>query len=51
MGDTEADEAACRDAGVPFVHAAYGFGTAHAPFAVVRAPAELPGVLFPTGGR
>ena len=26
IGDTEGDRIACEEAGVPFVHAAYGFG-------------------------
>ena len=29
IGDTEGDEAAAKSAGIPFIHAAYGFGTAH----------------------
>lgn len=31
VGDTEGDELAARDNGVPFVHVSYGFGTAAAP--------------------
>lgn len=45
VGDTEGDEAAASLAGVPFIHAAYGFGTAKRPDAVIRAFAELPEVL------
>ena len=45
VGDTEGDESSARAAGVPFIHAAYGFGTAKAPDAVVNAFAELPEVL------
>lgn len=42
VGDTAGDEAAARAAGVPFIHAAYGFGTATAPDAVIRSLRELP---------
>lgn len=45
VGDTAGDEAAARAAGVPFIHAAYGFGTAQAPDAVITALPQLPGVL------
>ena len=42
VGDTAGDEAAARFASLPFVHAAYGFGAAKAPDAVLRSIAELP---------
>ncbi len=42
VGDTDGDERAARDAGVPFIHAAYGFGTALAPDAVIHSLSELP---------
>lgn len=45
VGDTAGDERAARAAGVPFVHAAYGFGGAEAPDAVIYALRELPAVL------
>lgn len=45
VGDTEGDEAAARGAGVPFIHAAYGFGTAKRPDAVIYAFAALPETL------
>ena len=45
VGDTEGDEAAANGAGVPFIHAAYGFGTAKKPDAVIRAFSELPETL------
>ena len=45
VGDTAMDEEACRAAGVPFIHAAYGFGSASAPMASIRSFAELPAVL------
>ena len=33
--------ASARSAGLPFVHAAYGFGRAPAPDAVIHSPLEL----------
>lgn len=45
IGDTVMDERSARQARCPFLHAAYGFGTAEAPDAVVYAPAELPDVI------
>lgn len=45
VGDTEGDEAAARQAGVPFIHAAYGFGTAAKPCAVLRNFCGLPALL------
>lgn len=41
VGDTSMDEASARSAGLPFVHAAYGFGRASAPDAVIHSPLEL----------
>ncbi len=41
IGDTASDERSAREAGCPFVHAAYGFGSAEAPDAVIAAPEEL----------
>ncbi len=41
IGDTHGDEQAARAAGIPFVHATYGFGTAEAPDAVIHSPEEL----------
>ncbi len=35
VGDTAGDEQAAREAGVPFIHAAYGFGTPEAPDASI----------------
>ncbi len=43
IGDTAGDETSSREAGIPFIHAAYGFGTSSAPAAVIRAFSELPG--------
>ncbi len=45
VGDTVSDERSARQAGCAFVHAAYGFGTAEAPDAVIRQPMELVGLL------
>lgn len=45
VGDTAMDEAGAAEAGIPFIHAAYGFGTAEHPQAVIRALSELPELL------
>ena len=45
VGDTRGDELAAREGGVPFIHAAYGFGEAEAPEGVLNALKELPEVL------
>ena len=45
VGDTGTDEEAARVAGIPFIHAAYGFGKTERPEAVIREIRELPGVL------
>lgn len=42
IGDTVMDERSAREAGTPFLHAAYGFGTAESPDAVAASPTELP---------
>ena len=42
LGDTGGDQAAARAAGVPFIHAAYGFGTVSEADAVIHALSELP---------
>ncbi|MBR6164837.1 MAG: HAD family hydrolase [Clostridia bacterium] len=42
IGDTAKDQEAAKLAGVPFVHAAYGFGKAEKPEGVIRALTELP---------
>ena len=41
VGDTKGDEEAAHAAGVPFVHAAYGFGRAVQPEAVIGTFSEL----------
>lgn len=45
VGDTSFDEVETRGAGLPFIHAAYGFGTAIAPDAVIYDLEELPNIL------
>ena len=45
VGDTRGDEASAREAGIPFFHAAYGFGEAEAPDRVIQSLSELPEAL------
>ena len=45
VGDTLGDERAAEDAAVPFIHAAYGFGRALDPAAVLPDIRELPRLL------
>ncbi len=45
IGDTRKDEEAAELAGIPFIHAAYGFGTAKAPVGVLHSLSELPTLL------
>ena len=45
VGDTLGDDTAANFAGIPFIHAAYGFGTANNPAAVLHNFSELPEVL------
>ena len=45
VGDTPMDEIATREAGLRFIHAAYGYGKAEAPDAVIGSIRELPEVL------
>lgn len=47
VGDTERDEAAARDAGVKFIHASYGFGTASNGSLAVATFDELVKILVP----
>lgn len=42
IGDTKKDQEASLLAGTPFIHAAYGFGTAENPDGVIHSLAELP---------
>ena len=41
IGDTKMDEASAKLAGCPFIHAAYGFGSAKEPLATIKTPLEL----------
>jgi len=41
VGDTESDERAAKEAGIPFVFAEYGFGKAVCPDYTIRSPLEL----------
>ena len=46
IGDTQMDANACRDAGVPIVFAAYGFGTVEKPDYVIEKPKDLCGLFL-----
>ena len=41
VGDTEGDEKAAHTAGIPFIHAAYGFGKAKNPEGTIRILSDL----------
>lgn len=45
IGDMSSDETAARFAGIPFIHAGYGFGQAVVPDATIASITELPGCL------
>ncbi len=45
VGDTAKDQEAAEAAGIPFIHAAYGFGKTERPDDVIRDIAELPEAL------
>lgn len=45
VGDTRGDEIAARFAGIPFIHAAYGFGQAVRPDGIIHSIRELPEML------
>lgn len=45
VGDTAGDQKAAKLAGIPFIHAAYGFGAAAAPAGVIGHFTELPALL------
>ena len=51
VGDTGSDERSAREAGCRFIHAAYGFGAAAAPDAVIESPAELCALLAAEEGE
>lgn len=42
IGDTKKDQEAARLAGIPFIHAAYGFGTVENPDGTIHRLADLP---------
>ncbi len=46
IGDIQGDCDATREAGLSFIWAAYGFGTAEHPDAVIRDISELPALVF-----
>ena len=45
VGDTQMDANACKQAGVPIVFAAYGFGKVEEPYGVINTPLELLDVI------
>ena len=45
IGDTRKDQEATIQAGLPFIHAAYGFGKAENPDGVINALSELPSAI------
>ena len=45
IGDTRKDQEATLQAGLPFVHAAYGFGKSENPDGVIHSLSELPSVI------
>lgn len=46
VGDTAGDEQSARDAGIPFIFCAYGFGQAKEPDAVINSFEELKNILL-----
>ena len=45
VGDTESDEKASVSAGIPFIYAEYGFGTANHPYARIEKILQLPDMI------
>ena len=45
IGDTASDKASAEFAGIPFIYAAYGFGSLEGEALSVSAPSEIPGVI------
>ena len=45
VGDTRKDQEAARAAGIPFIHASYGFGETDSPDGVITALADLPEMI------
>ncbi len=50
VGDTQGDADACREAGIPMIYAAYGFGKVKHPDAEIRELRELLKLSGPVGG-
>ena len=50
IGDTQKDMDSARGAGIPFIHAAYGFGQTVEPDGVINAFDELPEAVKLIGG-
>ena len=46
VGDTDGDYCSCLEAGVPFIHAAYGYGMPHEATPSIRRFDELPKLLM-----
>lgn len=51
VGDTKGDALACRDAGIPIIHAAYGFGSFDGAAATIKNFRDLPAVISRLGKR
>ena len=47
VGDTDGDYKATREAGIPFVHAAYGFGQTENPDYTITSPMDLVALFVP----
>ncbi len=50
IGDTAKDQEASRMAGIPFIHAAYGFGVANNPEGIIHSLTELPEAVHRISG-
>ena len=50
IGDTKKDQEAALLAGIPFIHAAYGFGAVDNPDGVIRSLQDLPAVISGIAG-
>ena len=51
IGDTDGDRAAAEQAGIPFIHAAYGFGAVDTAAAVIGSIKELPAAAESVFGK
>ena len=49
VGDTHMDEKSAADAGCPFIHVSYGFGSAVSPAAAADSPSELAALITDMG--